>query len=322
MNSQLDFSTPKVVALGGGHGLAATLSALRQLTHQITAIVTVADNGGSSGRLREEFEILPPGDLRMALTALCSDDEWGRSWAEILQYRFTSEGHLNRHTVGNLLLTALWDRDGDFVAGLDRVGSLLKVVGRVLPMAAEPLDIEGTFQTNVGRIVVRGQSEVATAKGRLESIRIIPENPTARPESLRAIELADYITMGPGSWLTSVLPHLMVPAQREALSASKARKILLLNLDSHPSISGEEFAGYTPEEHLQLLRDYAPSLRFDYVIADLSGIREERNLEAMVEGFGGKLVTADLRRAPGAIHHDITKLISVFRHIFTESKVE
>ena len=105
--SQIDFSTPKVVALGGGHGLAATLSALRQLTHQITAIVTVADNGGSSGRLREEFEILPPGDLRMASTALCSDDEWGRSWAEILQYRFTSEGNLNQHTVGNLLLTAL-----------------------------------------------------------------------------------------------------------------------------------------------------------------------------------------------------------------------
>ena len=178
--SQIDFSTPKVVALGGGHGLAATLSALRQLTHQITAIVTVADNGGSSGRLREEFEILPPGDLRMALTALCSDDEWGRSWAEILQYRFTSEGNLNQHTVGNLLLTALWDRDGDFVAGLDRVGSLLRVVGRVLPMAAQPLDIEGTFQTSVGRIVVRGQKEVATAKGRLETIRIIPENPQAR----------------------------------------------------------------------------------------------------------------------------------------------
>ena len=255
--SQLDFSTPKVVALGGGHGLAATLSALRQLTHQITAIVTVADNGGSSGRLREEFEILPPGDLRMALTALCSDDEWGRSWAEILQYRFTSEGHLNQHTVGNLLLTALWDRDGDFVAGLDRVGSLLRVIGRVLPMAAEPLDIEGTFQTNVGRFVVRGQKEVATAKGKLESIRIIPEDPPARPEALRAIENADYITMGPGSWLTSVLPHLMVPAQREALSASKAKKIILLNLDAHPSFASiEEFAGYTPEEHLKLLNQY------------------------------------------------------------------
>jgi len=103
----------KVVALGGGHGLAATLTALRSMTSDITAVVTVADNGGSSGRLREEFPILPPGDLRMALAALCGDDEWGRSWAQIMQYRFTSEGSLDGHAMGNLLLAALWDRDED-----------------------------------------------------------------------------------------------------------------------------------------------------------------------------------------------------------------
>ena len=102
-------SSPKVVALGGGHGLAATLSALRKITTELTAIVTVADNGGSSGRLRKEFNSLPPGDLRMALAALCADDEWGRSWAEIMQYRFTSKGGLDGHALGNLLLTALWD---------------------------------------------------------------------------------------------------------------------------------------------------------------------------------------------------------------------
>jgi uncharacterized cofD-like protein len=158
----------KVVALGGGHGLAATLTALRSLTSEITAIVTVADNGGSSGRLREEFPILPPGDLRMALAALCSDDEWGRSWAQIMQYRFTSDGPLNGHAVGNLLLAALWDRDEDTVAGLDRVGALLKVVGRVLPMAAEPLDIEATFENAIGTQIVRGQAEVATTKGKLK----------------------------------------------------------------------------------------------------------------------------------------------------------
>ena len=121
----------KVVALGGGHGLAATLSALRKITNEITAIVTVADNGGSSGRLRDEFHMLPPGDLRMALTALCGDDDWGRSWAEIMQYRFTSQGPMDGHAVGNLLLTALWDKDGDPVAGLNRVAQLLKVVGQV-----------------------------------------------------------------------------------------------------------------------------------------------------------------------------------------------
>lgn len=314
----LDFRQPKVVALGGGHGLAATLSALRQLTSEITAVVTVADNGGSSGRLRDEFSIMPPGDLRMALTALCSDDEWGRSWADILQYRFTSDGDLNGHALGNLLLAALWDRDADTVAGLDRVGALLRVVGRVLPMAAEPLEIEGTFITSVGRIVVRGQKEVAVAKGKLDSIKLIPDQPQAHTETLTAIANADVITMGPGSWLTSVLPHLMVPAQRKAIADSKAKKVLLLNLDAHPAISGDEYAGYTPEEHLQLLHSYAPEIRFDYVVADQTGIRDKVELEAMVKEIGGKLVLADLRKVPGGIHHDIGKLISTFSHIFEE----
>jgi uncharacterized cofD-like protein len=118
----------KVVALGGGHGLAATLTALRQVTQEITAIVTVADNGGSSGRLREEFPIFPPGDLRMALAALCADDEWGRTWAEIMQHRFVSNGELNGHAMGNLLLASMWNAGDDPVVALDRVGELLKVL--------------------------------------------------------------------------------------------------------------------------------------------------------------------------------------------------
>ena len=202
--SQLDFSTPKVVALGGGHGLAATLSALRQLTHQITAIVTVADNGGSSGRLREEFDVLPPGDLRMALAALCSDDEWGRNWADILQYRFTSSGDMNNHALGNLLLTALWDRDNDPVAGIAKVGELLKIVGRVLPMALEPLDIEGVFESNGKVEAIRGQIQVATHKGNLKSLRIIPEQPECTPASLEAISNAEFLTFGPGSWFSKI----------------------------------------------------------------------------------------------------------------------
>ena len=257
---------------------------------------------------------MPPGDLRMALAALCSDDEWGRSWAKIMQYRFTSEGELNGHTVGNLLLAALWDRDGDFVSGLDRVGALLRVVGRVLPMAAEPLDIEATFQTGNGTVLVRGQKNVATAKGQLENIKIIPENPASRTEVLNAIEDADFITMGPGSWLTSVLPHLMVPMQREAIVAAKAKKIVLMNLDAAPGITGDEFAGYTQAEHLLLLEKYAPDLKFDFVVADASELDTE--LEAMVEGYGGTLISAELRREPGGINHDVKKLSSVLTHIF------
>jgi 2-phospho-L-lactate transferase/gluconeogenesis factor (CofD/UPF0052 family) len=133
----------KVVALGGGHGLAASLSALRRVTPDVTAIVTVADDGGSSGRLRQEFGVLPPGDLRMALAALCGDDDWGTTWAQVVQHRFGGTGELAGHAVGNLLIAGLWDHlgDGDPVAALDWVARLLRVTGRVLPMAAVPLDI-------------------------------------------------------------------------------------------------------------------------------------------------------------------------------------
>lgn len=311
----------KVVALGGGHGLAATLSALRQITSDITAIVTVADNGGSSGRLREEFPIFPPGDLRMALAALCADDEWGRTWAGIMQHRFVSQGSLNGHAMGNLLLASLWSDDEDPVVGLDRVGSLLKVVGRVLPMAAVPLDIEGTFNTSTGRIVVRGQKEVASAKGRIDSLRVIPENPQARMEALTAIRVADWITMGPGSWFSSVMPHLLVPMQHDALVRTQAKKILILNLDAHINSPGEEFAGSTPEEHLELFHAYAPEVRVDYFLVDKSVIRNESSLTHMARKLGGQVVAVDIRKGPGSIHHDVTQLALHLGHIMRQSLV-
>lgn len=310
---------PRVVCLGGGHGLAATLAAIRSITSDITAIVTVADNGGSSGRLRKEFPIMPPGDLRMALTALCADDEWGRSWAEILQYRFTSEGELNGHPVGNLLLAALWDRDEDAVAGLDRVGALLKVVGRVLPMAAEPVDIEAVFNTNGEEKIVRGQVQVATATGSLQSVRLIPQDPDARPESIEAIEDAEWITMGPGSWFSSVLPHLLVPEIRGAIAASTAKKILILNLDAHvyQGEDNREFAGHSPLQHLLLLERYAPEIKFDYVVADdsTSGLDE---LRSHLSSRGSELLLAQLRSERESLHHDPEKLGQLFSHINRE----
>ncbi|CAN2194315.1 COG0391 Uncharacterized conserved protein [Candidatus Nanopelagicaceae bacterium] len=305
----------KVVALGGGHGLAATLTALRQITNQLTAIVTVADNGGSSGRLREEFPIFPPGDLRMALAALCADDEWGRTWAEIMQHRFVSEGDLNGHAMGNLLLASMWNAGDDPVVALDRVGQLLKVIGRVLPMASVALDIEATFNTSTGRIVVRGQKEVATAKGHIQSLRIIPEDPPARSEALDAISDAEWITMGPGSWFSSVIPHLLVPAQLQALQSSAARKILILNLDASTQSQGEEFAGSTPEEHLEFFHRYAPGVTVDYCLVDQSVVRDQEALELAASTLGGEIVVADIRKAPGSIHHDAQKLALHLGHI-------
>ena len=310
-----------VVCLGGGHGLAATLSAVRKITSDITAIVTVADNGGSSGRLRQEFPIFPPGDLRMALAALCADDPWGRSWADILQYRFTSNGPLNGHAVGNLLLAALWDRDVDPVQGLDRVAELLKVVGRVLPMASVPLDIEASF-IDAGQIQhVRGQVEVATAKGKLESLHLVPENPKALPAALKAIDEARWITVGPGSWFSSVLPHFLVQEQLRALEKTSAQKIIILNLDSHPEAQADEFAGYTPIEHLEMLREYAPGMNITHVLVDQSELGDSQRLQLLVESFGGTLHISDLRNSPGSLHHDVEKLFSLLSHIMGQSLV-
>ena len=305
---------PKVVCLGGGHGLAATLAAMRTLTNNVTAVVTVADNGGSSGRLRAEFNSLPPGDLRMALAALCADDEWGRSWAEIMQYRFTSNGQMDNHAIGNLLLTALWDRDQDPVQGLDRVGQLLKVVGRVLPMALEPLDIEGKFTNSSGTSVVRGQVEVAAASGQVSELRLIPERPKPTPEVKKALAEADWITIGPGSWLSSVMPHFLLTEQADQICASKGQKIMIFNLPDK-NIS-DEFAGLSLEAHLQLVLDHIPDLKIDIALIDKSLDKKNAGFNSLVAKCGGKVLAYDLADKVQSFHHDRDKLISAFSHIF------
>ena len=180
---------PVVAALGGGHGLAATLTALRYVTDEVTAIVTVADDGGSSGRLRDEFGVLPPGDLRMALAALCSESEWGQTWRDVLQHRFAGDGPLGGHALGNLLIVALWELHDDPVAGLDLVGRLLQAQGRVLPMAAVPLTIEADVTgLDPDRPGCRAASSAARRRSRsprARSVRCASCRPTRRPTRSR-----------------------------------------------------------------------------------------------------------------------------------------
>jgi uncharacterized cofD-like protein len=235
-----------------------------------------------------------------------------------MQYRFTSDGPMNGHALGNLLLAALWDRDEDVVIGLDRVGALLKVVGRVLPMTAEPLTIEATFENKGETIQAVGQVAVATTPGRLIDLRMKPANPTTRDEVLSAITDAEWITMGPGSWFSSVLPHLLVPSLRDAISNSSAKKILLLNLDSdRDHAKAGEYAGYSPREHCEILQRFAPDLHFDLVVADaqLSG-RDE--LQKYLQERGTAYFEGDLRDGAALIHHDVKKLASTFAHIAKE----
>lgn len=312
---------PKVVALGGGHGLSATLSALRRVTDRLTAVVTVADDGGSSGRLREEFGVLPPGDLRMALAALCGDDEWGTTWSQVVQHRFHSAGELHAHAVGNLLIVALWELLGDTVVGLDWVGELLGAHGRVLPAAAVPLDIaadvEGADPARPYEMTtVRGQVSCATTAGRVLRVSLIPTDPPAVPEAVAAVREAEWVVLGPGSWFTSVLPHLLVPELATALAETRARRLVALNLAPQPG----ETDGLTPHSHLDVLAEHAAGrgldLSLDVVLADSRVVTDTVSLQKSVESLGGRLVLDHVAAAGGTPHHDPERLAAAYAAIF------
>lgn len=306
---------PAVVAFGGGHGLAASLTALRRITDRLTAIVTVADDGGSSGRLRAELNCLPPGDLRMALAALCGDDESGRTWADVMQYRFASAGPLGDHAIGNLLIAGLWERLGDPVAGLDMVAHLLGAKGRVLPMASVPLQIEaeviGLDPHRPDEIsAVRGQARVAKTSGEVVSVRLFPRDPPACPEAIEAIREAEWVVLGPGSWFTSVIPHLLVPALAGAIQTTPARRLLTLNLEP-----AGETAGFSAAKHLELLAEHAPQLRLDVVLADASFGSDDSHLAKWANSLGAELVVADLAARDGSPRHDPLRLASAYAEV-------
>ncbi len=308
---------PAVAALGGGHGLAASLQALQLVTDRITAIVTVADDGGSSGRLRDEFDILPPGDLRMALAALCDTSEWGMQWRDALQHRFAGEGPLGGHALGNLIIASLWDLLGDPVAGLDLVGRLLGARGRVLPMAAEPLRIEASVRgadearpDEVSDVV--GQVEVATTRGRVLGVRLHPDPPAACLPALEAVRAADWVILGPGSWFSSVMPHLLVPDLRDALVHTKARRMLTLNMLRHDG----ETRGFSAADHLEVLAAHAPDLHLDVVLADASVEGEEARVLAQVAGsMGARVVRAPVAHVDRPGTHDPLRLAAAYRDV-------
>jgi uncharacterized cofD-like protein len=310
---------PAVVALGGGHGLSASLSALRHLTDRLTAVVTVADDGGSSGRLRRELGVLPPGDLRMALSALCDDGEWGRLWRDVLQHRFASAGALHDHAMGNLLIVTLWELLGDAVDGLDWVGRLLGARGRVLPMAAVPLDIEASVQgvdpdDPTALTTVRGQVAVATTPGRVTGVRLVPEVPPACPPALEAVRSADWVVLGPGSWFSSVLPHLLVPDLAAALCETPARRCVTLNLGEQDG----ETEGFSPQAHLEVLREHAPDLRVDAVLADPRSVDDPDELARAAAALGGRLLMRQVSVGDGSPRHDPLRLAAAYRDLFAD----
>lgn len=273
----------RAVSLGGGHGQARTLTALQALAGHVTAIGTVADDGGSSGRLRRELGVLPPGDLRMAVTTLASDDLVRR----LLGYRF-GEGELAGHSLGNLVMVALTATEGDLVAALRAMTGLAGTPHEVLPSTTADVHLAAT--TPDGRTVV-GQATIAATPGLVDH-RLVGEEPVACAAAVAAIEAADLVVLGPGSVVTSVLPNLLSPGIAEAVASTDAPVVLVGNLDEQWG----EGEGRSLADHVRLLREAAPGLRIDHLVAHDGPAPRNGRTPLRADGEVAALV--------GAVHED------------------
>ncbi len=255
---------PRVVAIGGGHGLATLLRGLKQHTNNITAIVTVADDGGSSGRLRQTMGILPPGDIRNCLAALSNDEAM---LTQLFQYRFPNgTSGLDGHSFGNLFISALAEITGSFEAAVAESGRVLSVSGRVLPSTLHDVRLVADVRLpyRVTEVRVEGESQIPESAGSVRRVWLEPNDPKAFPQAIQAILAADMILIGPGSLYTSILPNLLVPDIAAAVRASRALKIYICNVATQPG----ETDGYTCGDHLRALEEHAGGDLFEMVVSN------------------------------------------------------
>lgn len=264
---------PKIVAIGGGTGLSTMLRGLKKITNNITAVVTVGDDGGSSGRLREEMGVLPPGDIRNCIAALADEE---KLVTELFQYRFNTGSGLEGHSFGNLFLTALCAITGDMVSAVKESSNVLAIRGKVLPSTLDDMRLEAEMDD--GRII-SGESNIPEAGGKIKRLFTRPENLTALPEVIDAINEADLIIMGPGSLYTSVIPNLLIPDITRAISISNAKKIYICNVMSQKG----ETDHYSASDHLQAIIDHANNSR----IVDIIFVNDKLKPE-MIEKYKEK----------------------------------
>ncbi|MDP7412904.1 MAG: YvcK family protein [SAR202 cluster bacterium] len=294
---------PRVVAIGGGTGLSVLLRGLKAHTDNLTAIITVADDGGSSGRLRRELGVLPPGDFRACLVAMSEDESL---LTDLFQYRFDQGSGLKGHSFGNLFIAAMADITQNFEKALLESSRVLAVRGRVAPATLEPLNLRATFSDGT---VVDGESRITHLGGQIERLGIVPENAAAFPLSVQAIEEAELIVIGPGSLYTSILPNLMVKGVAEALRQTAATKVYVCNVATEVG----ETQGYTIAEHLATVQRHTFPEIVDYVVAndeplDLGAyigepvISDGRDLDDV------QLKLTDLTNPDHPIRHDSLKL--------------
>ena len=287
----------RITALGGGHGLSATLRAARLLSTDVTAVVSMADDGGSSGRLRDEFDVPPPGDVRMALLALSDATDLQR---QVWGHRFAGDGPLAGHNLGNLVLTALWQQAGSaekvVVAGIAQAGRMLGSVGQVLPVSTHRYHLQAHGRATDGTTSdIVGQSLVNVTTLSITGLGTQPSGIPACPEALTAIAGSDVVVLGPGSWFTSVLAPLCIDGVVDAISRSEAHVILVLNLRPQQG----ETSGYEPADYLHSLRALYPSVQIGTLLADDSCASEVR---PVADGLGWRVVSGHFADDSGAVH--------------------
>jgi len=270
---------PKIVAIGGGHGLATLLRGLKGVSHNIYAVVSVADDGGSSGRLRESLGILPPGDVRNCLAALSDDEDL---LAQLFQYRFTNngDGNLKGHSFGNLFISSMAEITGSFEQAIAESGRVLAVSGRVLPATLENVKLIGNIRepenNELKRVV--GESKITETVGVIQKVMLEPGNPSAYPEVIQSLLSADLIIVGPGSLYTSILPNLLVRDITSAIRASQALKIFICNVATQQG----ETEGYSCGDHLRVVEEHVGSNLFDIIVAnDVAPTKYHKNVEGV-----------------------------------------
>ncbi len=310
---------PKIVAIGGGHGLAMLLRGLKHYSHRITAVVTVADDGGSSGRLRESMGILPPGDLRNCLAALANDETMV---SQLFQYRFANHGgDLDGHSFGNLFISVLSELTGSFENAIAESGKVLAVSGRVLPASLVDVKLVGEVEVPGSPQVQRidGESKIGEVGGSIRRVYLVPDNPAAYPKVLQAILGADLIIIGPGSLYTSILPNLLVPDISAALRVTQALKIFVCNVATQPG----ETDRFTCGDHVRALETHGGSGLIDMVVQNNSF--NGKLLSGMQWVTVGKesdlyytIYEADLIDDTEPWHHDSAKLAEVLINLFQE----
>ncbi|MCE1254792.1 MAG: uridine diphosphate-N-acetylglucosamine-binding protein YvcK [Anaerolineae bacterium] len=292
---------PRVVVVGGGNGLSSLLRGLKMHTTNLTAIVTVADDGGSSGELRRNMGILPPGDLRNCLTALSNDEDL---MSKIFQYRFASDTGLKGHSLGNLFITALADITGSFESAIAESGRVLAVQGRVLPATLHDVHLMADISVPEGVVRVSGESMIPQAHGKVNRVWLEPNNPLAYPPSIQALLSADLIIIGPGSLYTSLLPNLLVPDLAEALRASRALKFYVCNVATQPG----ETDGYSSGDHVKTIEKHMQGRVFDLIVCN------NRKDLVLPEGVTPVFLDDEISRSYALYATDLVDDLNPWRH--------